>query len=210
MDLRAEKLRQEIRFEAARAEIAEIERAQMIDKEADRLARVGARGNLQLDVAGPIYGSSVGEWIDILEHWERRDPESRILVRVNSPGGSIMDGFALFDTLKRLQRKGHYIVTHGTGMVASMATIIMQAGDERILDENAQFMIHEAAAMIAGKTSERKDYEKLVTRLENRLVNILAERSTLTPAQIKRRIAKTDDWMTAEEALRHGFVDRVE
>jgi ATP-dependent Clp endopeptidase proteolytic subunit ClpP len=210
MNLRAEKLREEIRFEAIKNELGALELAAAQDKEADRLAKPGARGNLQLNIDGPIYGGNVESWIDILEHWERRDPGSEILLRINSPGGSIFDGFSLYDTIMRLRRKGHRVTAHGTGMVASMATVIMQAGEERVLDENASFMIHEASAQIGGKTSERRDLEKLITKLENRLVTILAERSTLTAAQVKRRIAKTDDWMDAAEALKLGFVDRVE
>lgn len=224
MDLRAENLRREneklaaeIRFEVARAQIAEIEQAQMLDKEADRLAKPGARENLQLNIFDAIYGSHVDQWIDVLEHWERRDPGKSILIRINSPGGSVFDGLALFDTILRLRRKGHHVTTHGTGMIASMAAVLMQAGDVRILDPNAWFMIHEVSTgaslgdlFNSKKTSEQADHVKLMQRIERRLLDVLAERSTLTPAQIKRRWTKVDDWLTAEQALDLGFVDRVE
>lgn len=146
----------------------------------------------------------------MLEHWERRDPGAPITIRINSPGGSVLDGFALLDTILRLRRKGHKITTHGIGMIASMATIIMQAGDERVLDQNAWFMIHEVSAGTSGKASEMEDQMKFTLKLQDRLLDILAERSKLTKTQIKRRWKKTDDWMSSDDALALGFVDRVE
>lgn len=182
----------------------------MRDKEADRLAKPGSRTYRQLNIFGPIFGGNVDAWIDMLEHWERRDPGEPIVIRVNSPGGSVLDGFALLDTILRLKRKGHSITTHGIGMIASMATVIMQAGDERVLDKNSWFMIHEVSAGARGKTSEMRDELKFIEKLEDRLLDILAERSTLTKRQIKSRWTKTDDWMSADEALKFGFVDKIE
>jgi len=210
MQLQIEKLRHEVRYEANRAEGSEIELAIMRDKEADRLAKPGSREYRQLNIFAPIYGEYVDAWIDMLEHWERRDPGAPITIRINSPGGAVMDGFALYDTIQRLRRKGHHITTHGLGMIASMATVIMQAGDERVLDENAWFMIHEISAQTSGKASQMADELKFVQRLQERALDIYAARSNLTKVQIKRRWTKTDDWMDAQEALKLGFVDRVE
>lgn len=208
--LEIDKLEYEVRGEAARAEANELELSKMRDVEADRLAKPGSRTYRQLNIFGPIYGPSVDTWIDTLEHWERRDPGEPIVIRINSPGGDVLDGFALLDTILRLRRKGHKITTHGLGMIASMATILMQAGEERILDQNAWFMIHEVSAGVRGKSSEMEDELNFVKKLQDRLLDILAERSTLTKAQIKRRWKKKDDWMSADEALTLGFVDRVE
>lgn len=208
--LEIEKLQYEIKYEAARVEGAELELAAARDKEADRLAKPGSRSYRQLNIFEPIYGGVVDVWIDRLEHWERRDPGEPITIRINSPGGSVLDGFALFDTILRLRRKGHYITTHGVGMIASMATIIMQAGDERVLDANSWFMIHEVSAGAMGKSSEMEDQLKFIKRLQDRALDIYAERSKLTKAQISRRWKKTDDWMDANEAVALGFADRVE
>jgi len=180
------------------------------DKEADRLARPGARDYRQLNINGPIYGAQVDEWIARLEHWERRDPGQPITIRINSPGGDVLDGFALFDTILRLRRKGHYVTTHGIGMIASMATVLMQAGDERILDANAWFMVHEISARSGGKTSDMEDELKFIRRLQDRILEIYTKRTKLNKAQISRRWKKTDDWMDAAEALELGFIDRVE
>jgi ATP-dependent Clp endopeptidase proteolytic subunit ClpP len=152
----------------------------------------------------------VDNWIAQLEHWERRDPGEPITIRINSPGGAVIDGFALFDTILRLRRKGHFITTHGIGMIASMATVLMQAGDERVLDKNSWFMVHEIGSRVGGKTSDMEDELKFIKRLQERILDIYVERTILNKAQISRRWKKTDDWMDSNEALKLGFVDRVE
>jgi ATP-dependent Clp endopeptidase proteolytic subunit ClpP len=209
-ELKIEKLRREVEYEDLRLQGAKLELAKAVDLEADRLAKPGSREYRQLNIFEPIYGNSVDTWIAALEHWERRDPGMPITIRINSPGGAVLDGFALLDTILRLRRKGHHVTTHGIGMVASMATILMQAGDERILDKNSWFMIHEVGAGTRGKVSDMEDELKFINKLQDRLLDLLAERSTLNKTQIKRRWKKTDDWMSADEALALGFVDRVE
>lgn len=209
-ELEIEKLRYEAQYEAIRVQQAEINLAANKDMEADRLAKPGSRSYRQLNIFAPIYGGNVDEWIDRLEHWERRDPGEPIVIRINSPGGSVLDGFALFDTILRLRRKGHHITTHGIGMIASMATIIMQAGDERVVDANSWFMIHEIGSGTRGKLSDMEDDLKFSKRLNDRLFSILAERSTLSSAAIQRRSKKKDDWLDAEQTVKLGFADRVE
>lgn len=208
--LKIAKLTHEVEYEGMRVEGAKIELAEAIDKNADRLARPGSRTYRQLNIFSAIYGPAVDEWIDRLEHWERRDPGEPITIRINSPGGAVLDGFALYDTIMRLRRKGHHITTHGIGMIASMATIIMQAGDERVLDTNAWFMIHELSAQTRGKSSDMEDEMRFIKRLQDRALDIYVTRTKLNKAQISRRWKKTDDWMSADEALEYGFVDRVE
>jgi len=210
MSLEIQKLRHETAIEALHEQASIMELAKLTDLEADRLAKPGSRGYRQLDVTSIIAGGNVDIWINQLEHWERRDPAKPIVIRINSPGGGVLDGFALFDTILRLRRKGHRVTTHGLGMVASLATILMQAGDERVLDANAWFMIHEISTKIQGNTSEVMDAVKFQNKLEDRLLNILAERSTLSVGQISRRWKRTDDWMSAQEAKKFGFIDRVE
>lgn len=208
--LESQKLASVLIYEEARAEGAVLELAKIRDLEADRLAKPGSRTYRQLSISAPIYGSNVDIWIENLEHWERRDPGGDITIRINSPGGSVFDGLALFDTIMRLRRKGHHVTTHGLGMIASMATILMQAGDTRILDANSWFMIHELSSGGMGKTSDMEDDLKLMKRLQDRALDIYAERASLTKTQIARRWKRKDDWMSAQEAVKFGFADRVE
>lgn len=207
-ELRKQLLEQEIRETSARADIAEFDRASRFDIERDRQVKPGRIRHLYINDV--IAGEMVDKWIDALNHWEKRDPGEPIEITINSPGGSVLDGLALYDTILRLRRKGHHVTTRGTGMIASMATILMQAGDTRILDANSWFMVHEVSARTGGTVSEMEDQAAFVKRLNERLYDILAERSTLTKRQILNRTKKKDDWMSAEEALGLGFADAVE
>ena len=198
----------EVRVQTAEAEIKELDLAARRDAERDRQVRSGL--TRRLPVEGIMAGHNILEWIDALEHWEQRDPGQPVTVIIDSPGGDVMGGFALFDAIMRLRRKGHFVTTRGRGMVASMATVLLQAGDERVLDANTSFMLHEISFRTGGKLSEIEDDQIMAKRLQDRLLKILAERSTLTTGQIQRRWKKKDVWMDAEECLKLGFIDRIE
>lgn len=211
-ELRAELLRTQIRRETAEAENAEIQLEIERTKERDRLVK---HGNIRhLNIFGPIGGDAVDAWIAALEHWSLRDPGEPVTININSPGGSVTDGLALFDTIQRLRRNGHHVTTRGMGLVASMATVILQAGDERILDKRAKLLIHEGTTTFAkGATltpGEREDMERLSDMTREDILDILAERSTLTKRQLKAKWTRRDWILTADEALKNGFVDRVE
>lgn len=207
-DLRAELLRQQIRHEEAEAELSLLELEERRAKERDRLARPGL--HRRLPISGPIMGSNIDMWIEALEHWEMRDPGQPITVTIDSPGGDVLGGFGIFDTILRLRRKGHFVTTRGRGMIASMAAVLLQAGDERVMDANAQLMIHEISFGARGKVSEIEDFENFAKKLQKRVLDILSERSKLTARQIASRWKKTDWWMSAEEALELGFIDAIE
>jgi len=206
--LKAQLLEQEIRLARADADYAEMRRDEKIDLERDRKVKVGRVRHLYINDI--VRGNTVDMWLDVLNHWERRDPGEPIDITINSPGGSVLDGLALYDGILRLRRKDHHVTTRGTGLIASMATILMQAGDERILDANSWFMIHEVSAGAGGTSTDLKEQVAFIDRLNNRLVDILAERSTLTKRQILSRVKKKDEWMSAAEAVELGFADKVE
>lgn len=201
-------LKTKTRKELAEARLAEINLAIAKDKERDRQVQGGKIRHLYINDV--IAGRSVDAWIDALQHWERRDPAEPIEITINSPGGSVLDGLALFDVILRLRRKGHHVTTRGTGMIASMATILMQAGDERILDANSWFMIHEVSSRTQGTITEMEEAQAFSKRLNDRIMDILLERSTLSKRQLQARTKKRDDWLSAPEAVALGFADRVE
>lgn len=210
--LRAQLLAEEIRKVKAEAEMAEIELAIKKDQESDRLVKHGKIRLLNINSA--IVGSAADAWLDALQHWERRDPGEPIIVQINSPGGSVTDGLAIYDTIMRLRRKGHYVTTHGMGFVASMASVLLQAGDERVMDARAKLMLHEGSIQLSGSVNltsgEREDIETFTRLVTKDIVSILTERSKLTPARLNSKWRRKDWYLTAQEALDLGFVDRVE
>lgn len=211
-DLRRELLVEEIRQTRAEAEKAEIDLAIARDQERDRLVRGGKIRRLHIrDIITPDMAD---KWVDALEHWSLRDPEEPVSIVINSPGGSVTDGLAVYDTIMRLRRKGHHVVTHGTGLVASMAGVLLQAGDVRVMDERAKLLIHEGSqqfgkgvSLTAGEMEDAQFFGKM---LREDILDIYAERSNLSKRQIQNRWARRDWVLSAAEALKHGFVDIVE
>lgn len=162
-------------------------------------------------LTGPISDVSVGRAMDAITIWRRMHPDaSTFKFVINSPGGSVVDGVALFDALRSLSASGITVVTVVAGMAASMAAILSQAGDTRIIMPNASFMLHEAAFMAGGKTSEVEDRTEWVRMIEKRFAEIIATRSVLSSKQLITRWSRKDWWMLADEATaNYGFFDRL-
>jgi ATP-dependent Clp protease protease subunit len=156
-----------------------------------------------------VTQESVRECMHELGQWSRRDPGAPITLTFNSPGGSVLDGFALFDFLRQLRSIGHHLTTVALGRAASMGAVLLQAGDHRIMGQNAFLLIHEVSNLSAGKVSELEDSVEFSRRLQKRLLAILAERSSLSEAQIQRRWARKEWWLDAEEAVALGLADAV-
>jgi ATP-dependent Clp endopeptidase proteolytic subunit ClpP len=153
--------------------------------------------------------NSVQACMHKLTQWHRKDPKCHIEIVFSSPGGSIIDGFELFDFIQYLRAKGHYITTGSLGMAASMAGILLQAGDIRWIGHQAWLMIHRAAFGAIGKTYEIEDEVKLVKRIEGRILDIFTSRSNLTKHKIVRNWDRKDWWIDADEALEMGLVDEI-
>lgn len=107
-----------------------------------------------------------------LGSWSRREPGCAMKIIFNSPGGSIIDGLALYDFILELRANGHYVETIAVGMAASMGGILLQAGHERVVGANAFVLVHEASTGAMGKTSEIEDEVAFVKRLQEKLLDI--------------------------------------
>lgn len=177
-------------------------------RHADELAHADNHGLFSF--LGVVSDSSVASMIHQLGEFSRREPGKDITIVFNSPGGGVFAGLALYDYIKSLQENGHRVVTQTIGKAASMGGILLQAGDERVAGANSYMLIHEVSSSSGGKTSEMEDDLKFSKRLQDRLLGILAARSSLTVVQIRNRWVKRDWWLDAEEMLKLGFVDRIQ
>jgi ATP-dependent Clp endopeptidase proteolytic subunit ClpP len=161
----------------------------------------------------PFYGQvnkgAVAGCMDTLTQWHREDPDQPITVVFNSPGGSVFEGLALYDQIQILRNEGASVNTHSLGMAASMGGVLLQAGETRTIGRHGYVLIHEVSSGAIGNTSELEDELKFTKRLQDRLLTILASRSTLTKRQIATRWKRKDWWLDAEEALNLGFVDAI-
>lgn len=158
---------------------------------------------------GPVQRGSVADCIGQLGLWRRQDPAQPIQIVFNSPGGSVFDGLALYDFIQELRGSGTRVDTMALGMAASMGGVLLQAGEERVMSRHSYLLIHEVSSGAIGSMSELEDEVKFSKRLQNRLLDILAERSTLSADQIARKWKRKDWWLDAHEAHELGFCDEV-
>jgi len=158
---------------------------------------------------GSVTDGSVRMAINRLTEWDRLFPHQPIEIIFSSGGGSIVDGMALFDFILGLRRSGHLVTTSALGIAASMAGILLQAGDVRTMGREAWLMIHEAAFRTEGKIGEVEDTVDWIKKVQERVLMIFAERSTMTTEEIRGKWLRRDWWIDSTEALRLGFVDSL-
>ena len=163
-----------------------------------------------------IEESSVTTCMDRLTQWHREVPKCPIEVIFFSPGGSLVPGFALFDYIQYLRSQGHVFTTVALGMAASMAGILLQAGDVRVMGKEAWMLIHEVSFGAGGKIGEVEDAVEWVKKVQKRVLDIFAKRTAgskapapLTARQIAVRWKRKDWWLGSDECLKFGFVDEV-
>lgn len=163
---------------------------------------------------GSIDQGSVDKCMAKLRLWDRLDPTCDIEVIFNSPGGGVIAGMALFDLLTRLSLLGggsHHVTIGTQGYAASMAGILLQAADTRWIGAQSFLMIHEISAGTGGKIGEMQDDVKFYEAICRRVVEIFVSRAggKITKAKFIRGWQRTDWWLLADEALKHGFVDEI-
>ena len=151
-----------------------------------------------------------------MDRWSRLHPSSDIEVVFTSPGGSVYQGLALVDHLRSLSRRGHRIITGCEGFAASMAGILLQAGDLRWIGKESYILIHEISTLAYGTVSDIDDNVARLKRVQDRVIKLFLDRATqagaetlLTPSQFRTKWRKTDWWLDSDESAQYGFVDEV-
>lgn len=138
---------------------------------------------------------------------EAEDPTKDIKLYINSPGGSVYDGLAIYDTMQHLKCD---ISTIGVGMQASMGAFLLSCGTKgkRFILPHATVMIHQPSAGTRGKVSDMEIDLKEGIRLKKMLNEIMAK-NTGQKVETIEKDSDRDNWMTAEEAKKYGLVDKV-
>lgn len=157
---------------------------------------------------------SVKTCIKTLSQWARADKKCKIELQINSPGGAISSGFALYDFLKRLQNDGATVETVAYGMAASMGGVLLQAGSPRVMGANAFLLLHEGSLGAIGDVGEVEDRVKLMHLYHERILDIYESRAKpinkkTTSSWIKKNWKRTDWWLNAQKSLEYGFVDEI-
>jgi len=138
---------------------------------------------------------------------EKEDPEADIHFYINSPGGSVYDGLAIYDVMQFVSCP---VATTCFGKAASMGAVLLAGGEKgkrRILP-NSRVMIHQVSSGFRGTTADINVQAKETNFLMDKLMEILSNHTGKTPEQV-RIDCDRDYWMSAEEALEYGIIDEI-
>lgn len=138
---------------------------------------------------------------------QMQDPKKDIHIYINSPGGSVTAGLAMYDTMQFLTCD---VNTYCIGICASMGAVLLTAGTEgkRFCLPNSHVMIHQVSGGAQGTASDVERTVKFMYGLKGRLNKILAHHTGKTEKQVEKD-ADRDNYMSAEEAVKYGLVDKV-
>ena len=142
-----------------------------------------------------------------LLYLEAQDPDKDIHLYINSPGGSVTDGMAIYDTMQYIKCD---VSTICVGMAASMGAFLLSAGTKgkRMALPNAEIMIHQPSAGTQGQITDMAIHMKRLQTIKERMNRIMAENTGKSVEEVTAACER-DNFMTAEEALAFGLVDRV-
>ena len=135
------------------------------------------------------------------------DPDRDIYLYINSPGGSVTAGMAIYDTMQYIKPD---VVTVGMGLAASMGQFLLTAGapGKRYITPHTRVLLHQPLGGAGGSATEIRINADLILDMKKELAAITASRTGKTVEQVEAD-GDRDHWFTAQEALEYGFVDRV-
>ena len=138
---------------------------------------------------------------------EAEDPDKDINIYINSPGGSVTAGMAIYDTMQYIKPE---VSTICVGMAASMGAFLLSAGHKgkRYALPNAEIMIHQPLGGVQGQAEDIKIHAEWILKTREKLNRILSD-NTGQPMNIIARDTDRDNFMSADEAMKYGLIDKV-
>ena len=138
---------------------------------------------------------------------EAEDPDKDINIYINSPGGSVTAGMAIYDTMQYVKPE---VSTICVGMAASMGAFLLSAGQKgkRFALPNAEIMIHQPLGGVQGQAEDIKIHAEWILKTREKLNRILSE-NTGQPLDVIARDTDRDNFMSAEDAVKYGLIDKV-
>lgn len=142
-----------------------------------------------------------------LLHLEGKDPDKDISLYINSPGGSVTAGMGIYDTMNYIKCD---VSTICVGMAASMGAFLLSSGakGKRFALPNSEIMIHQPLGGAQGQASDIQIQAEHILRIKKKMTRILAE-NTGKPVETVEKDTDRDNYLTADEALEYGLIDRV-
>lgn len=135
------------------------------------------------------------------------DPDKDIRLYINSPGGSIPAGMAIYDTMQFIKPD---VATVAIGLAASMGQFLLSSGTKgkRFATQHARILMHEPSGGIGGTTTDVRIGAELILHMKKTLADLTAKQ-TGQPLEKVLADSEHDNWFTAEEALKYGFIDKI-
>lgn len=135
------------------------------------------------------------------------DPDEDIYLYINSPGGSVTAGMAIYDTMQYVKPD---VATVGMGLAASMGQFLLTSGTpgKRFITPHTRVLMHQPSGGAAGSATDVRINADLILQMKRELAEIIAEKTGKTVEQIEEDFDR-DRWFTAKEALDYGFVDHI-
>ena len=154
-----------------------------------------------------VNSASASVVVAQLLYLESQDPTKDICLYINSPGGSVTDGMAIFDTMNYIKCD---VSTICIGMAASMGAFLLAAGTKgkRIALPNSEIMIHQPLGSTEGQATDILIHARHIEKTRSTLNRILSERTGRTLEEIQRDTER-DNFMSAKEAMEYGLIDKV-
>lgn len=147
------------------------------------------------------FGTPASKFIDDLEAIEA----GRLNVHINSLGGDVFDGIAIFNTLRQHDA---FVTVTVDSMAASIASVIAQAGDDRVMVTGSQMMIHDAWGLAVGDADAMREYADVLDKQSGIIAGIYAERSGVD-VDTFRDLMAAETWMNHDETVTNGLADRT-
>jgi ATP-dependent Clp protease protease subunit len=158
-------------------------------------------------LAGEVNSQTANSVVAQMLYLETKDPTKDIYLYINSPGGSISDGMAIYDTMNYVKCD---VSTICIGLAASMGAFLLSAGKKgkRFALPNSEVMIHQPSGGVQGQATEIAIVAEHIIKIRKKMNSILAENTSQPLKRIVTDVER-DFYMTADEALDYGIVDKV-
>jgi ATP-dependent Clp protease, protease subunit len=158
-------------------------------------------------LVGPINDAVANVVVAQMLFLESENPDKEIFLYINSPGGSISSGMAIYDTMQFIKPS---VSTLCIGMAASMGAFLLQAGakGKRFALPNSTVMIHQPLGGFQGQATDIEIHAKYILSLRERLYTLMSQHTGRTVEEIARD-SERDNFLTANEAVEYGLVDQV-
>jgi ATP-dependent Clp endopeptidase proteolytic subunit ClpP len=163
-----------------------------------------------IDEIGRLFGAkAVAEGADFGEIMNSAENAVDVLeLEINSPGGSVFDGYTIYQEIKSLRDRGVVVNATITGMAASMASVICMACDKVSMVKHGRMMIHDASSGTHGNAEQLRKTADLLDGISENIAEIYAEKTGMDKEEI-RAMMKRETWMNAKESIANGFVDEI-